>query len=156
MKHPIRTRRRQRGVAAVEFALLATVLVFLMAFPIFLGRYFWHYTVVHKAAHDGARYLSTISEAEMREPDLALAADAIAKGIVKEELADLRPGTYAPKVSVICGTATLCHGVEGGALPPTVTVTVEVSMFDTVFRVVPTGTRGLPIKAVVEVPYAGR
>jgi Flp pilus assembly protein TadG len=46
---------RQRGVAAVEFAILVPLLLILLTAPLYIGRVLWHYTVIHKAAHDAAR-----------------------------------------------------------------------------------------------------
>lgn len=157
MKIPTAWRRAktQRGAAAVELAIFLPLLVLVLTVPLFFGRYFWHYTAAHKAANDAARYLSTISEAEMRTSPLAQAAAQIAMEIAEEEVADLKPGRIAPKIAVFCGLRTACHGVDAGPLPETVVVTVEISMFDTMFGVVPTGPRGLKIKAEVEVPYVG-
>lgn len=147
--------KRQSGVAAVELAILCPILLFVLTVPIFFGRYFWHYTVVHKAAADAARYLSTISEAEMRTSPLAQAAGDIARGIAEEEIADLKPGRITPKIAIHCGSRAPCQGIDSAELPETVVVAVEVSIFDTIFGVVPTGARGMLIKSEVEVPYVG-
>ena len=149
-------RQPQHGVAAVELAILIAVLLPLLVTPIFIGKYFWHYTVVHKAAHDAARYLSTISEKEMRTRDLAEAAGAIAHGIALEEVADLNPGYEEPIVQVFCGPSQLCTGINSSnPLPATVLVRVEVTMFDTLFGSVNTGWDGFGISSVAEVRYVG-
>lgn len=147
--------RRQRGVAAVEFAILLLVLMPALTIPIFFGRYFWHYTVAHKAANDAARYLSTVSAREMRNPTLAMAASNLARQIASEELSDLNPGTEPPRVHVLCGVEQECIGVTSGPLPETVTVRVQLDIIDNVFRVVPTGWWGLNITANAKVRYVG-
>ena len=52
--------RRQRGIAAVELALVLPVLFILVMFPLYLGRVYWHYTAIQYAAQDAARYLSCL------------------------------------------------------------------------------------------------
>jgi len=115
---------RQLGVAAVEFAVLLPLLIVLITAPLFFGRVLWHYTVAQKAAHDGARYLATVSEAELRTAALAPAAVAVARDIVAAELADLNPGPTPPNISVLCDTS-LCGGV---VLPTNVRVGVQIEM----------------------------
>lgn len=151
-----RVRRRQDGAAAIELALVLPIFIVLLTFPLFYGRYFWHYTVAHKAAHDATRYLSTISVKEMTTPALAVAAEAIAKGIASEVVADLSPGGSGPTVAVFCGVNELCTGTQGNPLPQTVTVSVNLSMTDNLVGMVPTGPWGLPIAAKVEMRYVGK
>ena len=55
--HP--KRRRQVGVALVEFALILPLLVLLMLTVTELGRALWHYKVLTQSAREAARYLST-------------------------------------------------------------------------------------------------
>ena len=51
-------RFRQRGVAAVEFAIILPVLLFLMVATEEVGRAFYQYNTLTKSVRDGARYLS--------------------------------------------------------------------------------------------------
>ena len=146
---------RQHGSAAVELAIVLPILFVLMTVPIFFGRYFWHYTVAHKAAQDAARYLSTISVREMRSASLAATAGQIASGIAAEEIADLSPGEDVPVIEVRCGQF-YCTGQNAAALPETVSVNVKMNMFDNIFGVVSTGFYGWPIIATAEVRYVGR
>ena len=151
------TSKRQRGVAAVEMAVLLPVLIIFLTIPIFFGRYFWHYTVAHKAAHSAARYLSTISVQEMRTRSMAQAAESVAQGIAVEMLADLNPGGIdAPTIAVFCGTNRRCTGYGASTMPETVVVVVELDMFDNIFGVVNTGRFGKRIGAVAEVSYVGQ
>lgn len=144
---------RQRGAAAVELAIILPIMILMLVFFTFFARYFWHYTVAQKAAYDSARYLSTISEQEMREPTLATAARDIAEDIVLEEIAELRPNDSAlPEVNIVCGDIP-CRGVRGFALPPTVSVNVNMDMHD--FLGLDLGRYGLGINVTARVRYVG-
>lgn len=121
---------RQRGVAAVEFAVILPLLVLvLLAAPLSMGRILWHYTVAQKAAHDAARYLATVPDGEMRTPALAPLAVQVARDIAEAELADLNPGPTLPAVSI------LCNGINctGAASPTTVHVNVLIEVSDPIF-----------------------
>jgi len=147
-------RWRQSGAAAVELALLLPIFVFLMSFPLFLGRYFWHYTAAQKATQDAARYLSTISEREMRDPALAEAAAALANDIVQKEIAELNTGGLRPRVAVLCGDVP-CQGVTTSPLPETVTVNARMDMADHIFGL-DFGRYGVQLNVRYEVRYVGK
>src|SRR5687768_8344924 len=51
--------RTQQGLATVEFAIVAPLLVFLMLAVAEFGRAFVHYTVLANSARDAARYLAS-------------------------------------------------------------------------------------------------
>jgi len=51
-------KRQQRGVAAVEFALLIGLLLIIAAGAVEFGRTFWYYDALTKATRDGARFVS--------------------------------------------------------------------------------------------------
>lgn len=147
-------RSRQRGAAAVELALLLPIFVFIMSFPLFLGRYFWHYTAVQKATQDAARYLSTISEQEMRDPVLAESAAALAASIVQMEISELDSGGQRPRIAVLCGEDP-CQGVTSSSLPETVTVGIRMDMVDHIFGL-DSGRYGLRLNVRYEVRYVGK
>ncbi len=58
-----------KGAAAVEFAIVISLLVLITGGIIEFGRVFWYYDALTKATRDGARYLSTapnpLSNADM-------------------------------------------------------------------------------------------
>lgn len=147
-------RRRQHGVAAVELALLMPILIVLLAVPFIAAIYMWHYSAAQKAAQNAARYISTISVQEMRAGNLALAAEAITLQLVQTQIAELSFAASTPAVAVSCSNFR-CSGVGGGPLPPRVSVTVRMALFDQIFTMVDTGRYGLPINIEVEVPYVG-
>jgi hypothetical protein len=144
-------RRRQAGVAAVEFAILLPLMFVLLSAPLFIGRVMWHYTVAQKAAHDAVRYLATVSEAEMRTPALITSAVAAARAIASAELAELNPGPYPPSVIILCDAA----GCDGFTMPTTVRVTVRMEMHDPFFPTEFGGDYGLFIAGDAQMSYLG-
>lgn len=142
--------RGQRGIAAIELALLLPLLVMMLAFPAYLGRVFWHYTMIEHAAQDAARYLSKVPVSEISNPARAATVAAVANQIVAAELAELAPGKYPYALTVTCGNG-ICVGFN---TPPTVGVNIQVLVQDVLF---PGSTHlSLPIEANVTYPYLGR
>ena len=145
----MRRRRARRGLAAVEMALLLPLFVSLLVFPLFLGRVFWHYTAIERAAQDAARYLSRVPLGDMNNPARAPAA-AVAGQIVAAELAELSPG------SIPYGLTTLCDGqiCIGVVTPSTVTVNIQLYLEDTSFSWLT--WQPLPLVVEASYPYIGR
>lgn len=148
------TKRRQSGVAAVEFALVLPVLVLLLTLPLFFGRCFWHYTVLQKAAHDAARFMATVPIADIKNPTRAMDAAALAKFIATEETAELRPGgMYPVSIDIFCDAGSCNFGQ-----PVKVRALVRIRMFDTVFGQYTwpfIGDDGLVLEADVSMRYVG-
>lgn len=147
-------RRRQNGAAAVELALILPVLLLLILTLLFIGMVFWHYTVVAKASQDAARYLSSITPQEMREPVLAEQAVAVVRQIVAMETSDLYLGAGPLRVEVFCGPSRECNGVMDDPLPEVVTVRVELRLKD-IFGYIDTGRYGLPVRYTAQMAYTG-
>jgi len=144
---------RARGAAAIELALVLPILVVVMA-PMFLyARYMWHYTVAQKAAQDAARYMSTVSAAEMKSMVLAGYARDIAIQVAKREVAQLAPGNTIPDASISCDNHACA--VSTGEVPATVSVFISFRLRDTFFGMY-MGPYGIPIKANVTMPYVGK
>ena len=140
--------RRQRGLAAVELAIVMPVLVLLLMFPLYLGRVFWHYTVIQHAAQDAARYLSRVPVSEITNSTRASSVAAVAKTIVDEEMAELAPGSAAPDVLVTCGGGN-CVGLSK---PTTVRVFIQLQVEDIFFSIY---TSTLILTVDVTYPYQG-
>jgi Flp pilus assembly protein TadG len=141
---------RERGIAAIELALLLPLLVMMLAFPVYLGRVFWHYTVIEHAAQDAARYLSKVPVSEMANPARAATVTAVVNQIVAAELAELAPGAHPYALAVACDSG-VCIGFNK---PITIVVNIRVLMQDVLF---PGSTDlTLPIEAYVTYPYLGR
>jgi Flp pilus assembly protein TadG len=51
-------RKKQRGIAMVEFAIAVPVLLLLMLVAAEAGRWLYQYNTLHKAVRDGVRYLA--------------------------------------------------------------------------------------------------
>lgn len=150
---PMRSSRRQRGIAAIEAALILPVFVVFLMVPIYYARCLWHYTVAQKAAQDATRYLAQVSAAEMRSPALAQAASNIALEIAQKELAELAPGSTIPTPVVHCDVLPCGYAI--GRLPTTVGVYINFSMYDDIFGVIPDGRFGLVITADASMRYIG-
>jgi Flp pilus assembly protein TadG len=142
----------QRGVAAIELAILLPILIIGLAWLVLLAQYMWHYTVVHRAAQDAARFLSTVPRAEMSSRVLAGRVRDVASEIVRRELSDLAPEDELLDPEVECDTDDC--GFTTGA-PQTVRVKVSFDFYDRIFQTY-LGPRGLTITANVTMNYVGR
>jgi Flp pilus assembly protein TadG len=60
-----RTTIHQHGVAIVEFALVLTLLITIMAGIFEVGRAFWYYDALTKATRDGARLMAVAPKANL-------------------------------------------------------------------------------------------
>ena len=146
----------QRGVAAVELAIILPILVALLAVPFFFGRVFWHYAVAEKAAHDAARYLSSVPVTEMKSQARIAAVVDVSRQIYDLETADLNPGIYPATPTFQCG-GIACAGL---LVPDTVRVTVQMRVFAD-FLTSLTGDftdeeGGIVLTADVTLPYVGK
>lgn len=139
----------QRGIAAVELALILPVMVLLLAFPLFLGRVFWHYTVIQHAAQDAARYLSKAPASEMSNPTRAIAVAGVADAIIAEELAELIPGSVPYSARVSCD-AVNCAGIT---TPVSVQVGIQVFVESSFFPAYM--SMSIPLTVVITYPYTG-
>lgn len=151
-------RRRQRGGVAVEMAIVLPLLVLFLALPLFFGRVFWYYSVAQKAAHDAARYLSAATQSEIRGAGATggeTATAALARAIVNEELASIRPGIAEWTITVLCDTDTC-----GLAVPQTIRVSIRMIVRDDIFDFYTSqfygeDGYGLLLKADVTMRYVG-
>lgn len=148
-------RIRSRGVAAIEFAVVLAILMTLLAFPIFLGRVFMHYSVAQKAAHDAALILARIPLAEVRNEQFFKANIDVTKSIAEAELEELNPGGgNGVYVTVLCD-----ENQCGPAVPAFVRVTVQMRMRDDVlyrFTSQLYGDEGMLITGEMTMPFIGK
>ena len=148
-------RRRQRGGAAVEAAAIVPILALLMACPFLLGRVFWHYAAVQKAAHDAARYLATVPIAEMSNQARGLRAASLARDIAVMETGEL----YGGRGSTVSVTILCDDGICDFGVPTTVSALVRVRMYDPFFGGLTwsiVGDGGLMLRGKVVMRYVGQ
>lgn len=143
-------KRRVQGLAAVEFFLVLPLLLLLLAFPLYFGRYCYHYSVAHAAATSAANYMSKVPLAEATNTVKAPAAFGVAREIFQEMTSDLRTGGAPPLVMIDC----VQHQCGGNAKPNFVRVSVEMTVEDIFFRDIT--QLSLPIFVTITIPYRGR
>lgn len=148
-----RPTRFQRGVAAIEFALLMPVLLVFLTLPIFFARVFWHYTIVQKAGQDAVRYLSTVPKSEMMSRNSAREAGELARQIIQRQLADVAPGLEFTEPNIHCNTGD-CGTLLAGRTPDTVRVQFSIALYDP-FNQVDLGWYGLQINVDYTMDYVG-
>lgn len=147
---------RQRGIAAVELAILLPILVALLAVPFYLGRVFWHYTIAEKAAHDAALYLSSVPLTEMKSQTRVAEVVDVAQQIYDLEAAEMNPGAFPAVPTFLCNTS-FCLGLT---VPDTIRVTVQMRVFDDFLSTFTTDYKdeegGIVLTADVSMPYVGK
>ncbi|MCK9983920.1 MAG: hypothetical protein AzoDbin1_00392 [Azoarcus sp.] len=95
-----RNSKRQRGVAAVEFAIVLIVLLLIMAGIIEFGRAFWYYDALTKATRDGARLMSVAERDNFSTGSFI--GDAKSLVVRAANSANLNPQLAVGQVSVTC------------------------------------------------------
>ena len=119
----------QQGIAALELALTLPVCVSIVALMLFLGKVMYCYEVAAKAAHDGSRYLSSISKVDMKNPAQIANHLAITRQMVEMELGELQLSPYPPQVTISCNGLS-CVGYT---LPQTISVGIELLLIDNMY-----------------------
>lgn len=89
---------QQRGVAAVEFAIVLVFLILVVAGIVEFGRAFWYYDALSKATRDGARILSMADRASFSS-----SIDGAKSHVTTSaNAANLNPPLAFDQVSVTC------------------------------------------------------
>jgi Flp pilus assembly protein TadG len=102
MRPPCRAARRQRGVAAIELALILLFFMALLPFVLLFGRALQVYTALQKSAHDAARYMATVPLPLMARNATATQSVAFAQQMMLDAMADSWPQMEASRISVVC------------------------------------------------------
>ena len=108
----------QRGVAAVEFALVIVFLLILVAGIVEFGRAFWYYDALTKATRDGARMLS-VADRETFATGTFM-NDVTNRVVQAANAANVKPPLSTSNVSLTClddtfGTVGCGSGVNAPA-----------------------------------------
>lgn len=90
---------RQRGVAAVEMALLLPMMLLIFAGIVEFGRAFWYYDALAKATRDGARAMSLQPKATIQTIGIGEAQTIV---INAANAAGVSPALTAGEVSITC------------------------------------------------------
>lgn len=97
----------QVGGAVVEFALLLTLLITLVAGIFEFGRAFWYYDALTKATRDGARFMSVASTDTIASAGVVAAKDLIVTAARNAGI----PSFLAGNVDVVCLDASFNDSV---------------------------------------------
>ncbi len=121
---PARMRRR-RGVAAVELAFTMAACVALFPAVVAAGSVLLHYAALHKAVHEGARYIASLPPQALGTEAAASQAVTVARTIVTGTLAQAGLQVTLPPDRVI----VTCNGAAcDGTLPATVAVSASITL----------------------------
>jgi Flp pilus assembly protein TadG len=90
--------KRQQGAVLVEFALVVTILLVLMAGMFEFGRAFWYYEALTKATRDAARSFSVASKATIKTQGMSNAKTVVANAATAAGL----PNFSTTNVTVTC------------------------------------------------------
>jgi Flp pilus assembly protein TadG len=90
--------QRQQGAILIEFALVLTMLLVLMAGMFEIGRAFWYYEALTKATRDAARSFSVASKASIKSQGVKSAKDTVVNAATAAGL----PNFNTSYVTVTC------------------------------------------------------
>jgi hypothetical protein len=141
----------QRGVAAIEMALILTFSFALFPFVLWFGRVFYEYNVMLKAADEASRYLASLPPLEAT----TIASWRLASGTALQMMANAAAGAGLSAVPDSIQIA--CYPVACGTpnVPPaSIGVSFSVSMVDDLLYDTTSGAFSLNLELTV--PYAGR
>ena len=93
---------RQKGVAAIELALIMLFFMALLPVVLLFGRALFLYTAVQKSAQDAARYMATLPLQQMTAYAAATQASAFAVQMVQDTLAETGPVLPGNFIRVEC------------------------------------------------------
>lgn len=115
-------RRAQRGVAAVEMAIVMVVMLLITAGMIEFGRTFWYFNALSKATRGAARVVSSVSTTDLADATRRAAALESAKNLAVSVAngAGVRPAIGTGNVLITCD-----GGSCGAGSPGNVTVSID-------------------------------
>lgn len=156
--------RREDGSVAIEAALtISLILIPLLAFMLFFGRYFWYYTVAQKAVHDATLYFAAAPLPDIRNTNAAdLAQDMIDAGLVDiddDTLSMTGADTFCMYRTVANPDVLTPRHCNATTPPAAVKAQIGMTVNDPFLSSVTgsiLGYEGLFITAEATLPYVGR
>lgn len=126
-----RIRERQRGVAAVELALILLFSSFLLPVVFLFARVFYHYNVIKQATQDAANAMASTPRIELVTFAGMAAAKARSEQMVMNAIS--AAGIKPPETLIV---DFFCNGVTCVAATPVVDIRVyaSFSLFDGFYR----------------------
>lgn len=94
--------RRQRGVAAIELALIMLFFMGLLPVVLLFSRVLLAYTALQKSTHDAARYMATLPLTQMTNADAAALNGMFARQMVLDAMKETLPSLQIAKVDLNC------------------------------------------------------
>ena len=96
-----------RGAAIVEFAIVLTLMLLIVAGIFEFGRAFQYYDALAKATRDGARYMSAAPKATINSAGVSAAQNLV---VAEANAANLSPVLTPAEVVVTCTPAACADG----------------------------------------------
>ncbi|TFW17144.1 hypothetical protein E4L96_14990 [Massilia arenosa] len=145
----------QRGVAAVELAIIMIIMTMLLPVTMYIARLLWNHLVLLHATHASAATIASLSIAELNGID-ALNNIVTSRAMIQEatDAAHIEPMFGEPQIT--CWPAITCNNMKGGTVTITAVAQVtELNFRDPIFLYdSPDGITYL--RVVPTVPYANR
>lgn len=135
----MKTHRRQRGVVAVEAALLMSVTaLLLLPGVLYVGRMTWHAIALHKAVYGASRLVAAVPQELLLQggtgTQLTVMAETYVRQLTRDAGLDMQPAAGMTRVG--------CDNVACGAWVPR-DISVDTAFrFESTMR--PTGLDALP------------
>jgi predicted TIM-barrel enzyme len=122
--------RFERGIAAVELAIIVSATFFILPAVLLFGRLLYQYNVIEEAARDAARYMASIPLADMQVAASAQIHADLAAQMIKTTVAaaGVAPATGL-LVDVLCDDSETC----GNGTPATIIVKARYTLDDSIF-----------------------
>lgn len=125
-------RLRERGVAAIEAALVLFATTALLVNLLYCGRLAWHGAALDGAAYNAARYLASVPPEDLSDSSRRGAVLATAQAMVNETLAGAGVTGQDLQVQYLCG-AGWCSVLAAGSVPTKVAVLATLEFRDEIF-----------------------
>jgi Flp pilus assembly protein TadG len=124
-------RARQTGSAVVEFALILTLLITLLAGTFEIGRAFWYYDALTKATRDAARLMSVTANATIASTGVANARQAVVDAVTSAGVPDFATANVRVTCLTVTFSDTVCtdNVAPGGVRVEITGYTLKIGQF---------------------------